>query len=76
MNSVEISYNKTRKVIMSNINLYRIIGQLLGQPINIKNNKRNFTPKIEKRCGPDRNRTCIRSFGNSYTIHCTTEPEK
>ena len=24
----------------------------------------------------DRNRTCIWSFGNSYTIHCTTTPEK
>lgn len=22
----------------------------------------------------DRNRTCIWSFGNSYTIHCTTRP--
>src|SRR5687767_739769 len=24
--------------------------------------------------GLDRNRTCIWSFGNSYTIHCTTRP--
>lgn len=24
----------------------------------------------------DRNRTCIWSFGNSYTIHCTTRPGK
>ncbi len=24
--------------------------------------------------GLDRNRTCIWSFGNSYTIHCTTGP--
>ncbi len=23
----------------------------------------------------DRNRTCIWSFGNSYTIHCTTRPK-
>lgn len=24
----------------------------------------------------DRNRTCIWSFGNSYTIHCTTRPNE
>ncbi len=25
-------------------------------------------------CGPDRNRTCIKSFGNFHTIRCTTRP--
>ena len=31
---------------------------------------------LTKRTGSlDRNRTCIWSFGNSYTIHCTTRPD-
>lgn len=25
-------------------------------------------------CGSGRDRTCIKGFGNPYTIHCTTEP--
>ena len=29
---------------------------------------------VEKNSGPARNRTWIWSFGNSYTIHCTTRP--
>jgi hypothetical protein len=29
-----------------------------------------------KNSGLARNRTWIWSFGNSYTIHCTTRPEK
>ena len=31
---------------------------------------------MEKFCGLARNRTWIWSFGNSYTIHCTTRPLK
>src|SRR5689334_7990570 len=36
----------------------------------------HVTTNIIKESSLDRNRTCIWSFGNSYTIHCTTRPEK
>ena len=56
------------------VELYKSGIQYLLENRKVCKNSKSKTRNHKLFCSLDRNRTCIWSFGNSYTIHCTTRP--